>query len=65
MFKYVIPLKHTCSWRDQFIVLWILNRKAKIFLRIGDTYFLTHIEHGIEQDVLTVLMVFAYNKDIP
>ena len=27
------PLKHTCSWRDKLIVLWILNRQAKIFLR--------------------------------
>ena len=24
------PLKHTCSWRDKLIVLWILNRHAKI-----------------------------------
>ena len=28
------PLKHTCSWRDKLIILWILNRQAKIFLRI-------------------------------
>ena len=28
------PLKHTCSWRDKLIVLWILKRQAKIFLRI-------------------------------
>ena len=28
------PLKHTCSWRDKLILLWILNRQAKIFLRI-------------------------------
>ena len=27
-------LKHTCSWLDKLIVLWILNRQAKIFLRI-------------------------------
>ena len=27
-------LKYTCSWRDKVIVLWILNRQAKIFLRI-------------------------------
>ena len=27
-------LKHTCSWRDKLIVLWILDRPAKIFLRI-------------------------------
>ena len=26
------PLKDTCSWRDELIVLWILNRQAKIFL---------------------------------
>ena len=29
------PLKHTCSCRDKLIVLWILNRQAKIFLRIS------------------------------
>ena len=23
------PLKHTCSWHDKLIVLWILNRQAK------------------------------------
>ena len=28
-------LKHACSWRDKLIVLWILNRQAKIFLRIN------------------------------
>ena len=29
------PLKHTCSWRTvyELILLWILNRQAKIFLR--------------------------------
>ena len=27
-------IKHTCSWRDRLIVLWTLNRQAKIFLRI-------------------------------
>ena len=26
-------LKNTCSWHDKLIVLWILNRQAKIFLR--------------------------------
>ena len=25
-------IKHTCSWRDKVIVLWTLNRWAKIFL---------------------------------
>ena len=25
--------KYTCSWRDKLIVLWILNRQAKIFSR--------------------------------
>ena len=28
------PLKHTCSWRDKLIVLWTLNRQAKISFRI-------------------------------
>ena len=27
-------IKHTCSWRDKLIVLWTLNRQAKIFLRM-------------------------------
>ena len=26
-------IKHTFSWRDKLITLWILNRQAKIFLR--------------------------------
>ena len=29
------PLKHTCSWHDKLIVLWILNRQAKISLCMG------------------------------
>ena len=29
-----MTLKHTCSWHDKLIVLWILNRKAKISLCI-------------------------------
>ena len=28
------PLKQTCSWYDKLIVLWILNRQAKICLCI-------------------------------
>ena len=31
-------LKHTCSWRDKLIVLWILSTQAKIFLRINDNF---------------------------
>ena len=27
--------KHSCSWRDKLIVLWTLNRQAKIFSRIS------------------------------
>ena len=27
-------IKHTCSWRDKRVVLWTLNRQAKIFLPI-------------------------------
>ena len=27
-----MTLKHTCSWHDKLIVLWILNRQAKISL---------------------------------
>ena len=27
-------IRHTCSWRDKLIVLWIMNRQTKIFLRI-------------------------------
>ena len=26
--------KHTCSWHDKLIILWILNRQAKISLCI-------------------------------
>ena len=37
MNKYV----HTCSWRDKLIVLWILNRQAKIFLRFVSCVLLT------------------------
>ena len=33
-----IPLKHSCSWRDKLIVLWILNREAKIFLRTREFF---------------------------
>ena len=36
--KYLLkrsPLKHTCLWCDRLIVLWILNRQAKMFLRIS------------------------------
>ena len=33
------PLKHTCLWRDKLIVLWILNRQAKIFLHIRKSVF--------------------------
>ena len=32
--------KHTCSWRDKLIVLWTLNRQAKICLRYTYAYFL-------------------------
>ena len=28
-------IKHTCLWHDKLIVLWTLNRQAKIFLRMG------------------------------
>ena len=30
--EQVCPLKHTCSWHDKLIILWILNRQAKISL---------------------------------
>ena len=33
MLEHTCLLKHTCSWLDKLIVLWILNRQAKIFLR--------------------------------
>ena len=32
--EQVWTFKHTCSWHDKLIVLWILNRQAKIFLRM-------------------------------
>ena len=28
-------IKHVCLWHDKLIVLWTLNRQAKIFLRIA------------------------------
>ena len=34
------PLKHTCSWRDKLIVLWILNRQAKKFLTYNKSIIL-------------------------
>ena len=44
--KYLLkrsPLKHTCSWRDKLIVLWIMNRQAKIFLRISKGYLVESV----------------------
>ena len=35
-------IKHTCSWRDKLIVLWTLNRRAKIFLRISVIVLIFH-----------------------
>ena len=36
---------YTCSWRDKLIVLWILNRQAKIFLCTRNLYlYLWRIE---------------------
>ena len=35
-------IKHTCSWCDKLVVLWTLNRQAKIFLHIltfGNHFF--------------------------
>ena len=32
-------MEPTCSSRDKLIVLWTLNRKVKIFLRIEDFHF--------------------------
>ena len=35
--KYLLSsrvIKNTCSWRDKLIILWTLNRQAKIFLCI-------------------------------
>ena len=37
------PLKHTCSWCDNLIVLWILNRQAKIFLHTSKLLFCKRI----------------------
>ena len=28
--------KYTCSWRNKLIVLWTLNRQAKIFLHTAN-----------------------------
>ena len=35
-------ITHTCSWHDKLVVLWTLNRQAKIFLHIltfGNHFF--------------------------
>ena len=34
------PLKHTCLWHDKLIILWILNRQAKISLSIFKFYLI-------------------------
>ena len=35
-------IKHTCTWREKLIVLWTLNRQAKIFLRISNRLVQVH-----------------------
>ena len=44
-------IKHTCSWRDKLIVLWTLNRQAKIFL---------HIQKFASQKTYTPLFFLYY-----
>ena len=36
-------IKHTCSWRDKLVLLWTLNRQAKIFLGITSSKPLVQI----------------------
>ena len=59
-------LKHTCSWHDKLIVLWILNRQTKMFLHSNTIYqkcmhkfclnlieILLHLFHTYVTDVLS------------
>ena len=32
--EQVCLIKHTCLWRDKLVMLWTMNRQAKIFLHI-------------------------------
>ena len=47
-------IKHTCSWRDKLIVLWTLNRQAKIFLRVGI--------FSIASETLLLIILYLSNK---
>ena len=43
-------IKYTCSWRDKLIVLWTLNRQAKIFLHYFTYWklqiYCSHLKNG-------------------
>ena len=64
-------LKHTCSLRDKLIVLWLLNRQAKIFLQ-NQYWYDTNGRKGIRNGISHVINRYAqtnnkcmndYNKD--
>ena len=40
-------MKHTCLWPDKPIILWTMNRQAKILLRTNAFYFLTRFPQHI------------------
>ena len=44
------PLKHTCSWHDKLIVLWILNRQAK--------YLYVYNNHYLKQSCIVISWCF-------
>ena len=46
------PLKHACSWRDKLIVLWILNRQAKIFLTYNKSIILIRQDKNRSIEIL-------------
>ena len=54
--KYLLKrslIKHTCSLRDKLLVLWTLNRQAKIFLH-------RHINYNSDSYSFADLVTFAY-----
>ena len=57
-------LKHTCSWRDKLIVLWILNRQEKIFLCTPFWYLLDRDRSVSFHTRILASQMFNDSKDI-
>ena len=53
-----VSLKHTCSWSYKLIVLWILNRQAKLFL----LYFFFLSQPSIPLNYETFNLATSENK---